>query len=152
MVNMNPVAFSIDIEESEYLDRLIRYINKNYLEKGKSLEFLKEHLGKNDFDQTADPELNNYFEDLNKHDKIVIKEYFRLAEDDYKLIADMFEVKMEYTVIMNSYAAAVTGDTVGDPLKDTCGPSLDIAIKLATMVSIITIGFIMKYNLADRFF
>jgi len=50
---------------------------------------------------------------------------------------------------MNSYSAAVTGDTVGDPLKDTTGPSLDIAIKLSTMVSIIAIGFILRFNLID---
>jgi len=53
---------------------------------------------------------------------------------------------------MNSYSAAVTGDTVGDPLKDTSGPSLNIAIKLATMVSIITIGLVMRYNISDILF
>jgi len=51
--------------------------------------------------------------------------------------------------VIESYHAAVTGDTVGDPLKDTSGPSLDIAIKLATMVSIITIGLILRFNLAQ---
>jgi K(+)-stimulated pyrophosphate-energized sodium pump len=152
MVNMNPVAFSIDVEESEYLNRLIQYINENYVKKGKSLEFLKEHFDKEDIGESIDPELNTFFEDLNKFDKIMFKEFLQLTKEEYELISDLFEVKEEYTVIMNSYAAAVTGDTVGDPLKDTCGPSLDIAIKLATMVSIIAIGFIMKYNLADRFF
>ncbi len=152
LVNMNPAAFSIDIEESEYLDRMIRYINENYLQKGKSLDFLVQHFGKDDFVETIDPELNNYFEDLNKHDRIMFREFLRLKPEEYDLINAMMEVKEKYTEIMASYAAAVTGDTVGDPLKDTCGPSLDIAIKLATMVSIIGIGFIMKYNLADKWF
>jgi len=152
MVNLNPLAFSIDVEESEYLDRLIRYINENYLKKGKSIDELKQHFGKGDFVETIDPELNHYFDDLNKHDRIIFKEFLRLENDEYELINEMMEVKESYIVIMNSYSAAVTGDTVGDPLKDTCGPSLDIAIKLATMVSIIAIGFIMKYNLSDRFF
>jgi len=152
MVNLNPLAFSIDVEESEYLDRLVRYINENYLKVGKSLDVLKEHFGNTDFVETIDPELNQYFEDLNNHDRIMFKEFLRLKPEEYDLINDMMEVKESYTVIMNSYAAAVTGDTVGDPLKDTCGPSLDIAIKLATMVSIIAIGFIMKYNLADKLF
>jgi len=44
-----------------------------------------------------------------------------------------------------SHKAAVVGDTVGDPFKDTCGPSLNILIKLMTMVSIVFAGLVVKY-------
>lgn len=44
-----------------------------------------------------------------------------------------------------AHKAAVVGDTVGDPFKDTSGPSLNILIKLMTMVSIVFAGLIVKY-------
>jgi K(+)-stimulated pyrophosphate-energized sodium pump len=43
------------------------------------------------------------------------------------------------------HKAAVVGDTVGDPFKDTSGPSINILIKLMSMVSIVFAGLILKF-------
>jgi K(+)-stimulated pyrophosphate-energized sodium pump len=46
-----------------------------------------------------------------------------------------------------AHKAGVVGDTVGDPLKDTSGPSLNILIKLMSMISIVVAGLSVGYSL-----
>jgi len=45
----------------------------------------------------------------------------------------------------DAHKAGVVGDTVGDPFKDTSGPSLNILIKLMSMVSVVFAGLVVKY-------
>ena len=45
------------------------------------------------------------------------------------------------------HKAAVVGDTVGDPFKDTSGPSINILIKLTSMVSIVFAGLVVAVHL-----
>lgn len=47
----------------------------------------------------------------------------------------------------DSHKATIVGDTVGDPFKDTAGPSLNILIKLMSMVSIVMAGLTVVYHL-----
>ena len=47
----------------------------------------------------------------------------------------------------DAHKATVVGDTVGDPFKDTSGPSLNILIKLMSMVSIVTAGLNVAFSL-----
>jgi len=47
----------------------------------------------------------------------------------------------------DAHKASIVGDTVGDPFKDTSGPSLNILIKLMSMVSVVMAGLVVQYSL-----
>ena len=49
------------------------------------------------------------------------------------------------------HSSTVVGDTVGDPLKDTVGPSLDILIKIMAMVSLVFVSVFSQYNILNLF-
>jgi len=103
--------------------------------------------------------LNNEIKEINDNENHpeLTKEYFIV--DKIKENQNEDEIGLErrtgefyIDAYKSAHESSVIGDTVGDPLKDTSGPSLNILIKLSCILSVVFGGVFLKTSLLSKSF
>ena len=86
---------------------------------------------------------------LNNNNNNIFSEY------DKKLIKELnnkVNILNNKAYYKKAEKASIIGDTVGDPLKDTSGPSLNILIKLSSIISVVFANFYLKTGYLQKYF
>lgn len=89
-------------------------------------------------------ELSNREKDLQRDCEFLEEERSKKStEDKEKVVREGYIEKYNF-FYHRAEEASIVGDTVGDPLKDTSGPSLNILIKLSSILSVVFSPLFLK--------
>lgn len=97
---------------------------------------------------------NNYIEgrEREKEERLLIREFHETEIIRARFQLDVLRAK-SYKRRSFRFAekASIVGDTIGDPLKDTSGPSLNILVKLSSIISVVFADFYIKTGYAAKY-
>jgi len=89
---------------------------------------------------------NEFLNDTNKHEAVPNEVRDAIDERANEYVKTGRGDEIVYGKGSDDHKATVVGDTVGDPFKDTSGPSLNILIKLISIVSVVFAGLVVKFG------
>jgi inorganic pyrophosphatase len=92
--------------------------------------------------------ISTYLSELQKKDP---EQYAKVMRGDAPVVAEDGRKCVFAGKRSSAHAAAVVGDTVGDPLKDTSGPALNIVMKLMAIISVVFADAFMAVNHGNGF-
>jgi len=83
-----------------------------------------------------------------KYDKSSVEDIKAISDDSEKTAALEWFYAVRGLEKKEQKDASVVGDTIGDPLKDTSGPAINILIKLSAITSLVFGGYIKEKNVS----
>jgi len=119
------------MKKSEYYSSLIEDLRNQLNSVQEKIELLQKYNVENIHEFTEqEKRLKDEIEDLeNKKMEMIGEEKDEIIDKNFK--------RKENPYYFRAESASISGDTVGDPLKDTSGPSLNILIKLSSILSVV---------------
>jgi hypothetical protein len=119
------------MKKSEYYSSLIEDLRNKLNILQEKIELLRKYNVENIIEFiNQESKLKDEISDLEiKKNAITEEDKNEIMDENFKRKENPFYSRAEY--------ASISGDTVGDPLKDTSGPSLNILIKLSSILSVV---------------
>jgi hypothetical protein len=133
------------LKYSEYTSAELEMLRIDLAKVQENIALLKRHNVYNLSEFTdRETKLKNNIEHIERERELKSQE-----EKDHIAVTNF--IRKDYLFYSRTEGASISGDTVGDPLKDTSGPSLNILIKLSSILSVVFAPLFLKTSYFAKF-